>query len=147
MALAANSALQRYGLVRTWSSDLSSGRQFRAAPFIAEFLLGQEVSLEDLAVRAALLDADEVGYRHDLHWHGPEGPTLVASGEADEPRVDLERVFRRLLEKSPGTLDEYPFFTLDWSRPLPTPELPPVKVHLRHLPEGLLAVGMERKPR
>ena len=94
MALAANSALQRYGLVRTWSSDLSSGRQFRAAPFSAEFLLGQEVSLEDLP--GAL-------------WHQPptdaDGNEVRSTPVSTEVRDALKRGFRsrrRFLVQGPA---------------------------------------------
>lgn len=105
---------------------------------------GYRVHLEDLAVRAALLEPGQVGYRYRLVWHRPEGPVEVITGENFLPQADLQPAIASL---DPEALAASPFFTLEWSRPLPTPDLPPVKVHLRHLPEGLLAVGVEREAR
>lgn len=105
---------------------------------------GHIVELEDLAVRAALIAPDRVGYRWTLTWHGPEA-LEVASGENDRPQADLSGVLDTL--RSKVDLETHPFFTIAWQRPLPTPELPAVKVHLRLLPEGLLLVGLDREAR
>ncbi len=46
--LQATSPLQRYGLIHRASDDTSTVRRFRAARFVASFLLGQPVTLDDL---------------------------------------------------------------------------------------------------
>ncbi|HAN31080.1 MAG TPA: hypothetical protein DCQ06_05730 [Myxococcales bacterium] len=93
-ALTAQASLQRYGLIRAWSSDLGSGRQFRAAPFVSEFLLGQAVSLEDLPGalwHQSLTDAD--------------GNEIKSTPVTTEVRDALKRGFRgrrRFLVQGPA---------------------------------------------
>ncbi len=80
-ALEATTSLRRYGLVRTAADDHSTLRRFRAAPFVTGFLLGRQVSLEDLP--GAL-------------WHEApaDEPATQAVPLAPEVKKALQRGFR-----------------------------------------------------
>lgn len=106
---------------------------------------GYTVQLEDLGVRSALLSAEQVGYSWQLTWHRESGSVRVAGGENYRPTADLGPAIRALRAEAPKALQEAPFFTLSMGRPLPTPDLDPVQVHLRLLPEGLILVGLDRE--
>ncbi len=104
------------------------------------------VQLEDLAVRSALLTPGQVGYAWTLVWHGPQGPTELARGQNYRPDFDLRAAVQGMAATG-ADLTSHPFLSLSIERPLPTPDLPAMLVHLRVLPEGLLTVGLQRSPR
>lgn len=105
------------------------------------------VQLSDLAVRAGLLGADQVGYSWQLTWHSKDGPVPVGSGQDYTPAFNLEPSLRSLSERAGEALTEAPFLSLKLERALPSPDMPAMQVHLRLLPEGLLMVGIERDVR
>lgn len=108
---------------------------------------GFTVRFEDLAVRAALLTSGQAGYRWRLEWHHAGERFPIAEGENHVPHADLSAAFERLADEDSGALERYPFFTVTMTRPLPAEGLPGVQLHLRYLPEGLIAVGLEREAR
>ncbi len=106
---------------------------------------GYTAEFEDLGVRSALLSTEQVGYSWQLMWHRDSGPQRIAGGENFEPVANLGPAIAALKAREPTALQQAPFFTLLMRRPLPTPDLAPVQLHLRLLPEGLIMVGLDRE--
>ncbi|MCA9548416.1 MAG: hypothetical protein KC933_00175 [Myxococcales bacterium] len=106
---------------------------------------GHRLTLEDLAVRAALLAPEQVGYDYRVVWHGPDGDVDLRAGQIDSPSLDLTEVVERLRAEAGARLSAAPFISVTWRRPLPTPEIPSMQVHLRILSDGLLLVGLDRE--
>jgi len=149
-----NEAHYRHAGASAWMLRVLLQRQSTLLSWVFEQVLpldrpevedGYRLTLEDLAVRAALLAPETVGYDYSVRWHGPDGDVDLQAAQIDTPSVDLRGVVERLRTSAGTALAEAPFITVTWRRPLPTPEAPSMQVHLRIVQDGLLLVGLERE--
>lgn len=133
---------------RQWVLRVLLARQYRLLARAFENLLpldfpvtrGGVLQLTDLAVQAnLLLQPHLVSYE----WHAvdEDGQTL-GRGQTPTPQVNLATIARRLKAARPRA----PFMTVHWRRKdgLAISPPPEVRVHVRAVEGGVLAVGLDR---
>ncbi len=110
----------------------------RVLPLDTPTTKGLTLEMTDLAVQAnLLLVPKEVRYR----WRAMTlDGTVLDEGESATPRADLTGAVGAFRGADPAR----PFLTVEWTREDDETSLPPLRVHLRVVAEGLIPVAIDR---
>lgn len=108
---------------------------------------GERVRLVDLEVVAGIVTPSEVEYAWSLEWVRRGRNRNITASKVEWPSAHLGGALRWLEQNEGEALESDPFFTMTWQRRVKTEAGygPPVRVHLRRLPSGvLIPVGVNR---